>query len=223
MKKTFCILLALALALSLCACGGAGTSASAGTGASSAAAPSAAAASGAADSLAQDEAELSAIGDVEVVNGILTVSVTMPAEFVGDDTTQETLDRNAGESYVSAKLNEDGSVTYKLTKAQYHTMLDGMTAGMEEGLQSMIDDDTYSISAIEHNGDYTQFDVTLDSGELGTYDSIMVIAFYAYGGLYGVFTGKTPASVVVNFYGPDGTLIKTANSAEANSTANSAA
>jgi len=166
------------------------------------------------DELAADMAALEAIGEVEVENGILTVSITMPKDFVTEEITQEKLDAEAGNSYLSAKLNNDGTVTYKLTKAQYRAMLDGITKGMEESFQEMINDENRSIREIKHNDTYSVFDVTLDTDAVGLGDSFTVLAFYMYGGLYGIFSGNKIDNVIVNFYDPAGKLIQSGNSAE---------
>lgn len=166
------------------------------------------------DELNADMAALEAIGEVEVENGILTVSITMPKDFVTEEMTQKKLDADAGENYMSAKLNQDGSVTYKMTKAQHKAMLASMTEGMEKTLQEMVsDNETYSIAEIKHNDTYSVFDVTMDSETLGLGDSFTVLAFYMYGGIYGIFSGNKADSVTVNFYDPTGKLIQTSNSA----------
>jgi hypothetical protein len=155
---------------------------------------------------------LESMGNIETVNGFLTVSITMPKDFVGEDITQEALDEKAGERYVSARLNEDGSVTYKLTKKQHKDMMGEIVAGIDESLQGMVDGTDYSFTEIKHNDDYTIFDVTAGGDELGLTDSFATLAFYMYGGMYGIFTGKTPEKVIVNFYNPNGDLISTADS-----------
>ena len=56
--------------------------------------------------------ELDALGDVEVDKNIFDVTITVPADYVGD-VTQEELDAKAKESDIhSITLNEDGSATY---------------------------------------------------------------------------------------------------------------
>ena len=155
---------------------------------------------------------LESMGNIETVNGFLTVSITMPKDFVGEDITQEALDEKAGERYVSARLNEDGSVTYKLTKKQHKDMMGEIVASIDESLQGMVDGTDYSFTEIKHNDDYTVFDVTAGGDELGLTDSFATLAFYMYGGMYGIFTGKTPEKVIVNFYNPNGELISTADS-----------
>ena len=165
------------------------------------------------DDFEKDMEELSAIGDVEVENGILTVSITIPAELVGE-ITQEELNEGKGTNYVSAVINDDGSVTYKMTKAQHKEMLASLVKGFDDGIQEMVDDnENYSIASVTYNEDFTVFDVTMDGNELGLGDSFSVMAFYMYGGMYGIFTGKRPEHVVVNFYDPEGNLIESGDSA----------
>lgn len=161
-----------------------------------------------------DMDELAAIGDVEMENGILTVTITVPADLVGE-TTQESLDEGKGELYRSAVLNEDGSVTYKMTKAQHRTMLENIVSAVDESSQELIDDDeNYSISAVTHNDDLTEFNVTIDGTEVGFGDYFTSYSFFMYGILYGKFRGKTPEHMVINFYDPDGNLIDSFDSAD---------
>ena len=164
------------------------------------------------EQLKADEAELAAFGDVSVQNGIVFVSINVPKDIAGDDVTQESLDAGAGENYTSAKLNEDGSVTYVMTKAQHAAMLDSIRKGVDEGIQEMVNSDDYNMDKITYNDDLTQYDVTLSTTELGFTDSFGVLALYMYSGMYGIFSGKQPDNVVVNYYDPSGNLISTANS-----------
>lgn len=61
------------------------------------------------DDTIEDEAwdELEALGQVQTEDGVVFVKITLPPDIVGADITQETLDADAGENYISAKLNND--------------------------------------------------------------------------------------------------------------------
>ena len=225
MKKKLSLVLALIMVFSITACGSKNSASSTAAGSKSETAdqtvvnqgktPQTATASSEEAELAAEAAELKGIGDVEVKNGILTVSVTLPADFVGEETTQEYLDANAGEVYASGVRNEDGSVTYKMTKAQHRQMLARITSGMDESLKKLIDDETYSIADIAYNQNCTVFDVTLDSDSLGFADAFAAMMFYMYGGMYGIFSGDRPDGIIVNFYDPQGNLVESGNSADA--------
>ena len=72
----------------------------------------------ASEELSDDSAweQLESLGKIVTENGIFYVYITLPAELINRDITQESIDAEAGEAYTSGMLNEDGSVTYKLTK-----------------------------------------------------------------------------------------------------------
>ena len=91
-KKIYAIFLATTLALSLVACGGKD------------------------DSKKESETNNDKI---EVDENLLTVELTIPADFVGE-TTQEELNQTAKEEGLkSITLNEDGSATYVMTKKKH--------------------------------------------------------------------------------------------------------
>ena len=157
---------------------------------------------------------LEALGDVEVSNGLLIVSLTVPAQYA-EGATKEKLDAGAGENYQSAVINEDGSVTYKMTKEQHRNMLASIRDSIDDSLQEIIDDNEhYSISTIDYNKSITEFNIHLDGNELSLGDSFIAFGFYMIGGMYNVFTGQNVDNIVVNYYSADGTLIETANSSE---------
>ena len=230
MKRTISIVLTLLLVLSLCACGSNGSSANETAPSQSLqagitqSAESVAAAPEITEPYVQpneeeliDDAawdELESLGRIETENGLFYVSITMPAEFVGSDITQESIDANAGETYTSGKLNEDGSVTYKMTKKQHKAMLDLFAQSIEEGLQELVDSSEYAFTKITHNDDFTQFDAYLSTEEVGFTEGFMAMGFYMYGGMYSLFTGRNVDNISVNYYSASGNLISTANSSE---------
>ena len=167
--------------------------------------------------------QLESLGKVETENGLFFVRLTLPKEFVGEEITQEKLDAETGTGYLSAKLNEDGSVTYKMTKKQHKAMLDEMVKSIDDALNQMVDSSDYSFAEITHNKDFTSYDVKLDTDEIGFAESFMTFGFFMYSGFYAIFTGKTPDNVAVNFYRPDGSLIDTVNSKDLESSEDTSA
>ena len=163
----------------------------------------------------EDWDRLSAIGDVQVENGIMTVSPTVPADLA-QNITQETIDAGIGTQYQAASRNEDGSITYKMPKAQHQAMLEQLAISFDNGLQEMINDDgTYTIANITRNDDFTVFDITLDGAEPSMSDSFAAFGLYMYGGMYGVFNGSRPEHVIVNYFDSNGNLIESGDSANA--------
>ncbi len=163
-----------------------------------------------------DLSELDALGEVEVEEKLFDVELTIPADYVGEK-TQADLDEMAKESgYKSITLNDDGSATYIMTKAQHRQMLDELTESMNETLNEMIESESYpNFKKIEANSNFTEFNITTSSTELDMNESFSVMAFYMYGGMYNIFSGDNVDNIVVNFINEEsGEIISTSNSSD---------
>ena len=224
MKRLIAVIISISMILMLVSCAGntngnVGSKANAETAADSKASeskPSETSATTNEDDAIDDEEwdSLKSIGKIQTENGIFIATVTLPKDFVGDEITQEEIDAKAGDTYISGKLNEDGSVTYKMTKKQHKAMLDSIVSSLESSFEKMVQSEDYSFTSIKHNKDFTQFDVTVSTDELGLAESFATMMFYMAGGVYGVFSGKQPEKILVNYYNASGKLINTADSSK---------
>lgn len=154
-------------------------------------------------------------GDKDDSNELITFTVS--ADIVGEGATQEQLDAGiaATEGIESVVLNDDGSATYTMTKAAHAEMLTGLIAGIDEGIEEMLNSEEYSFTAIDHNDDYTKFTVTTEDEELGFADSLSVMDFYMFGGMYASFNGVEVDNIEVVFVNATtGEIIETANSSD---------
>ena len=163
----------------------------------------------------EDWDQLAAIGDVQVENGVMTVSLNVPADLA-KNIRQETIDAGIGTQYQAAFRNQDGSITYKMTKEQHQAMLEQLAVSFDNSLQEMIDNENYTISNITRNNDFTVFDISLDGAEPSVSDSFAAFSLYMYGELYGVFNGNRPEHVIVNYLDSNGNLIDSDDSAAIN-------
>lgn len=163
-----------------------------------------------------DEAwdKLKELGQIQTDNGVSIATITLPKDIVGEDVTQANIDAKAGENYISGKVNEDGSVTYKMTKKQHKAMLDVVIDGLEKSMNELLQNKALSFTSIKHNKDFTQFDVTVGSDHLGSADSLATVEFYFAGAIYGIFSGNKEQKVIVNYYDSSGKLINTADSSK---------
>lgn len=162
-------------------------------------------------------ADIESIGDIEVENKLLTVTLTMPADFVGE-TTQEELEESAKETgnFISVKLNDDGTATYVMTKSAHKELMDTTRAGFEQQLQEMVRSEDYpKITEIKVNDDFTKFEVTTENEEPDLAESFASLGFYMMSGTYHVFNGTQPDNCQVIFYNAQtGEVIQEANSSE---------
>lgn len=151
---------------------------------------------------------------IEVDENLLTVELTIPADYVGE-TTQEELDAIAKENdFKSITLNEDGSATYVMTKGQHKELMSEMTNEFNSSLAEMVGSEDYpNFTNIEANSDFTEFTITTTSTELGFNESFSVIAFYMYGGMYNAFNGTPVDNVHVDFVNAEsGEIISSSDS-----------
>lgn len=189
-KKIFAILIATTLVLSLVACGGND------------------------DSKKESETNNDKI---EVDENLLTVELSIPADFVGE-TTQEELNQTVEEEdgLKSITLNEDGSATYVMTKKKHKEMMSEIKSGIDEELQSMVGSEDYpNFTKVEANEDYTSFTITTTSTELDLAESFSVMNLYVQGGLYNVFNGTPADNIHVDFVNAtSGAIIESSDSSD---------
>jgi hypothetical protein len=162
-------------------------------------------------------ADIESVGDIEVENKLLTVTLTMPADFVGE-TTQEELEKSAKETgnFISVKLNNDGTATYVMTKSAHKELMDTTRADFEKQLQEMVRSEDYpKITEIKVNDDFTKFEVTTENEEPDLAESFATFTFYMMSGTYHIFNGTQPDNCQVLFYNAQtGAVIQEANSSE---------
>lgn len=163
-----------------------------------------------------DLSDLNSLGDVKVEKELFDVVITIPADYVGE-TTQEELEEKAKDSDIhSITLNDDGSATYVMSKSQHQKLMQEMADNINNSLADMINSDDYpNITDIKANSDFTNFTVTTTSTELGLTDSVSVMAFYMYGGLYAIFNGTEVDNIHVEFVNADsGEIISSSDSSD---------
>lgn len=209
MKKLLCLLLSLSLLL--CACGPKAPDPSA----SKDDPPQTANQSDEESKTQDDDLGLASIGDVAVDAGLFNVTITVPADFLDEGVTQENLDEQAKEKgFKSITLNDDGSATYVMTKAQHEEMMDGIRQSIDGSLLEMASSEDYpSVVSIDANEDYTEYKITVNAEEVGLQESFLVLSLYVFGGMYHVFNGTEPGNINVQYVNETtGAVIQEANS-----------
>lgn len=144
-----------------------------------------------------------------------TIELTVPADFLDEGTTQESLDAEVSKAdgFISAKINADGSATYVMTESKHNDLMQELRQNIDTELAKMADSSDYpNIVSVSASNDYTAFTVTLSTDTVGLQESIMVMAFYMYGGMYNAFNGTPADNVSVQFVNQSGTVLESANS-----------
>ena len=205
MKKLITIILMIGVLLTFAACGAKETKASA---------------TDTSEEVIQEKATEDAAensGGLEVDRGLFNVTITIPAEFLDEGKTQADYDAEAKENgFKSATLNEDGSVTYVMTRAQHEEMMEETRTAIEESLAGMSNNEDFpNFTSIDTNADYTEFTVHCTSEELSFTESFSVLGFYMIGGMYNAFNGTPADNIKVVFMNDaTGAVISESNSAD---------
>ncbi len=129
---------------------------------------------------------------IEVEKGLLNVELTLPAELF-EGRTPEEIEASAKEQGVKeVRVNEDGSVYYKMSRADHKKMMNELEKSIKESLDGIVTSgDAPSIKEVKYNKDFTKFDVTVDRAEYeDSMDSFMIFTFAIAGNYYNGYQGK---------------------------------
>lgn len=188
-------------ALVLAGCGGSDSSTEA-----SAAKPTTATSSDApAPSESPSEAtaeDLEAVGDIEVDNGLLTVTVTVPADLA-EGATQADIDKAIADGeMLDGRINDDGSATYVMSSSQHEAILDGFRASVDEIVTEEQKTNPGLYEEVTYNDEMTEFTVVVaDRQKYAQSMSMLSLGLVFGGSFYQIFYGVPEAdqNVVINY------------------------
>ena len=128
---------------------------------------------------------------VGVEKGLLNVEVTVPASFLEGEDIDTVVAQAKEEGIKDVKKNEDGSVTYKMTKAQHKEMMKEMKASVTEYVDELIKDEEFaSIKNVEVNKDISKFTLTVDKEAFeNSFEGFAVLGLAMSGMFYQVYDG----------------------------------
>ncbi|NLL63252.1 MAG: hypothetical protein GX241_03275 [Ruminococcaceae bacterium] len=120
------------------------------------------------------------------------VTITVPDSFFEDQNIEEIVAKTSEEEgFISATINEDGSVTFVMTKEKYQEQLQKYKESVDEGIDSITKgkDAPGTFSKIEYKEDYTEF--TIYTTDKYTKDDPMLLTKIFQVGLHGqIINGK---------------------------------
>lgn len=198
MKRLVALTAAAVLALSLAACSTAPSTADT---PAETPAPTAAPTTESDISLQEAADVISTAEQIEVEDGLFDVTITLPADYASDITAEEIAQQVADGKVHTGVLNDDGSVTYTMSKAQHAALLESVAAELRSTLDDMIGSADYpNLTAIETNDDFTDFTVytTTQPGAVGLSEEMSVLIYYTCGKMYGIVSGQEPDNIHVD-------------------------
>jgi hypothetical protein len=101
---------------------------------------------------------------VSVDKNLLSVVITIPASFYeGTKITQESLNADAAKNGTGkATLNADGSVTWRMSKAEHKKIMADMKKSVDDYIQEAVDDSPSVFRQITYDKNMTEFKILVD-------------------------------------------------------------
>lgn len=130
---------------------------------------------------------------ISVDKGLLNVEVTLPASFFEDGDIDAAI-AEAKEEGIEVTKNENGSVTYKMSKAKHKEMMAEVEDSLLESIEELKNgEDFASIKDIQHNKKFTEFTLVVDKeGYENSFDGFAVFGLGLSGAMYQLFNGADP-------------------------------
>lgn len=130
-------------------------------------------------------------GAVAVDKGLLNVEVTVPASFMEGEDIDTVVAQAKEDGIKDVKKNDDGSVTYKMSKAQHKEMMQEMKASVTEYVDELINgEDFASIKDVEYNKDFSKFTLVVDKEVFeNSFDGFAAMGLAMSGMFYQIYDG----------------------------------
>ena len=135
-----------------------------------------------------------------VDKGLFEVKLTIPKDFV-EAPTQEKVDGYIKENRIkSAIFNNDGGVTYVMSKTQYEENLTLIKESMMQALLSDIgSSETPNITNIEANENLSCFTITTKNDEPDFTEMLYAFVLFIDGSFYGAIAGEGLNNIHVDY------------------------
>jgi len=141
---------------------------------------------------------------IEVEEGIFDVSITIPPGMVDEmaeaDETEELKEEARETGDVEVIENEDGSLTYKMSRATHNKMMQEIREGIDDYVREVLEgDDFRTVENIEYDNDLTSVVITVMSEEefRSGFDAFIVFGLGLQAMFYQVFDGVDPENINV--------------------------
>lgn len=154
---------------------------------------------------------------------LFDVEVTLPASFF-EDKDISTIETDAkAQGIHDVKLNDDGSVSYKMDKTTHKKLLADLKVSIDEMISEMLADKEScpSFTEITYTDNVTEFNISVDESLFSPFEGFAVLGFYMIGNMYQAMDCVETAKIntTVNFINKDTKeIIESGNSADLGTT-----
>ncbi|QST02211.1 hypothetical protein IMZ31_22420 (plasmid) [Pontibacillus sp. ALD_SL1] len=132
-------------------------------------------------------------GKMEVDKGLLNVKVTLPASMVEGENIED-IKANAKEQGIKeVTQNDDGSVTYKMSKSTHKEMMSEIKGSVEDSIEQMKTSGEYaSIEDVTYNDSFSEFTMIVNKEKFeNSMDGFASMTLGMSGIIYQMYEGKS--------------------------------
>ena len=149
----------------------------------------------------ENKTEENYIDFLNVNKGMVNVDVTLPASFFIAATEEEIIAEAKENGVTETVVNEDGSVTYTMSKSKYKEMMKEMGDSVLSTIDEIVNSEDYtSIKDISYNKDFTEFDVKVNRQQYEEgFDGFAIVGLVIVSTYYSAFDGKSGEDLQILF------------------------
>ncbi|PLT33497.1 hypothetical protein [Bacillus sp. V5-8f] len=143
--------------------------------------------------------------EVSVDKGLLNVEITLPASmFEGEDIDTVIADAKK-DGVKEVTKNEDGSLTYKMSKSKHKEMMQELETGIKDSIkEAKTSGDFVSVKDITHNDSFSEFTLTVDKAAYeNSMDGFAAVGFGISGMMYQMYNGSDSDNTKVTIFVKD--------------------
>ncbi len=140
---------------------------------------------------------------VEVDKNLTNVKITLPASMFKDADLDQVIAEAKKDGVKEATKNEDGSITYTMSKSHHKKMLKEMEDGIADSIKTLKEEGTFaSIKDVTYNKSMDEYEMIVDKAAYeGSMDGFAALGFGIQGMYYQIFQGvdsdKTKVTIKV--------------------------
>lgn len=139
---------------------------------------------------------------IEVDKGIFNVEITLPASFFEGEDIDKIVDEVNGEG-INIIKNDDGSVTYKMSKLKHNEIMKEMNNSLIEYIDEIKNSEDYkSIKDITYNKTFSELTLVVEQEKFeNSFDGVVALGLGIMSMYYQLFNGINPEDyrVLINY------------------------
>lgn len=138
-------------------------------------------------------------GAVGVDKGLFSVEITLPPSFFEGEDMDEVIAGAKEEGVGKVTENDDGSLTYKMSRAAHKEIMVEMKQSVQDTMEELTtSEDIVSIKDVTGNKDFTAFTLTVDREAYeNSFDGFSIFGLGMAGMFYQIFDGVDPEKTKV--------------------------